>query len=209
MMIPDGPLPAFTTLAAPGAGEIKVQRSRFVAEAHPVSRREDVDAVVDNMASRYHDSRHVCRGWRLGYDASLTEGRSDGGEPAGTAGEPILGAIRSAGVTDTVVVVVRYFGGVKLGTGGLGRAYREAAAAALNVAPRREVLLGRTFTLGFGYESIGSVEHLLAQYAGRLESSAFTDDVAWTIWLPEDRWEDFARALKTLTHDRIKMRTPE
>ena len=207
MSVPNDSLPSFTTLASPGADEIRIQRSRFLAEAHPIVSREDVTLVLDKMATRYHDSRHVCHGWCLGHDESVSEGRSDGGEPSGTAGEPILAAIRSAGVTDVAVVVVRYFGGIKLGTGGLGRAYRDAAKGAIDAAPRRKVLLGRVFGLTFGYEWIGSLEHLLARHSGRVEDSTFTDEVSWTVWLPLDRWETFAGGLKTLTHDRIKMRT--
>ncbi|MBU1675613.1 YigZ family protein, partial [bacterium] len=112
-------LPAIVTLAAIGRGELKVQRSLFVAEAHPLADRVEVRGIVADMRRRYHDCRHVCHAWRRGHGNDQTEGRSDGGEPSGTAGAPILGAIESAGVTDAAVVVARYFGGVKLGTGGL------------------------------------------------------------------------------------------
>ncbi len=201
-------LPAIITLAKIGRGELKVQRSLFVAEAHPLTDRDEMRGILGDMTNRHHDCRHVCHGWRTGHGTGLAEGRSAGGEPGGTAGEPILAALRSVDVTDALVVVARYFGGVKLGTGGLGRAYRTAAAAALADAPQRRVLLGRTFTLDFGYELIGSLEHLLGRYAGRVEDSVFAAEVSWTIWLPENRWQSFARELDSLTHGRLKLRAP-
>ncbi|MBC8422860.1 YigZ family protein [bacterium] len=204
----DTDLPGYDTLATGGRAEHKVRRSLFVAEAHPLADPDEVRARVADVARRHRDCRHVCHGWRVGHGADQGEGRSDGGEPAGTAGEPILAALRGAEVTDALVVVARWFGGVKLGTGGLGRAYRDAAAAALAAAPRRRVLLGRTFALDFGYELVGSLEHLLARCRGRVEASDFAERVTWTVWLPEDRWSSFARDLETLTHGRVKMRAP-
>ncbi len=201
-------LPGYDTLAAAGRADHKVRRSLFVAEAHPLADPDEARARVAEMARRHHDCRHVCHGWRAGHGAGLAEGRSDGGEPAGTAGEPILAALRGAGVTDALVVVARWFGGVKLGTGGLGRAYRDAAAAALAEAPRRRVLLGRTFALDFGYELVGSLEHLLERCRGRVEASDFAARVSWTVWLPENRCDVFARELEDLTHGRVKLRAP-
>lgn len=209
MAQPDAPLPAITTLAAPGVDEIKVKRSRFLAEAHPAADREAVERAAAEAGRRHHDARHLCLGWRLGHDDALQEGRSDGGEPSGSAGEPILNTLRAAEVTDAVVIVVRWFGGVKLGTGGLGRAYRDAAAAALDAAPRRVIPLGREFDLTFGYELVGPLEHLLGRWRGRLATSDFGESVAWRIWLPIDRWDGFAAELRTLTHDRVRMRDPD
>jgi len=202
-------LPAIVTLAAVGRSELKVQRSRFLAEAHPLGERDEVRVILGDMCRRYHDCRHVCHGWRAGHGDDLVEGRSDAGEPAGTAGEPILSALRGADVTDALVVVARYFGGVKLGTGGLGRAYREAAAAALDDAPRRRVPLGREHAFDSGYELIGPLEHLLDTFAGRIVDRTFAAEVAWTVWLPADRWRTFERELAALSEGRIKLRAPE
>ena len=209
MTRPDAPLPAITTLAGPGVSELKEKRSRFLAEVSPAADRDAAEQAVAEMARRHHDARHICFAWRLGHGDDLLETRSDAGEPSGSAGEPILNALRAAEVTDAVAVVARWFGGVKLGTGGLGRAYRDAAAAALEAAPRRVIPLGRLFDLEFPYERIGPLEHLLGRWRGRVETSVFGAAVSWRIWLPDDRWQGFADELRALTHDRVKMRAPD
>ncbi len=107
--------------------------SKFLAFAHPVCSASDAKAVVAGYQKRYHDARHVCWAYMLG-SARAEYLSSDNGEPSGTAGKPILGQINSFGLTDVVVVVVRYFGGIKLGTSGLIAAYREAARLALSEA---------------------------------------------------------------------------
>jgi len=193
--IPD----SYHTLAGTGEAETKVQRSRFIALAAPAPDPDAARAVVDAMARRYHDSRHVCFGWRLGHHPSTQENRNDAGEPSGTAGEPILAAIRKRDLVNTVVVVVRYFGGVKLGTGGLQRAYGEAAELALAAAPVQEVLLGREFDLEFPYPLRKTVDHLLAKARGRVVREEYSDRISWRIWLPHSTWSGFATALTEAT----------
>ena len=123
----------FRTPAAEARAEIRVQRSRFLAIAFPMSAEEEFDARLEAIRSTFFDATHHCWAWRL--FAGERARSSDAGEPSGSAGRPILQAIRAAALHDAGVVVVRWFGGVKLGTGGLGRAYRDAAAAALADAP--------------------------------------------------------------------------
>jgi len=197
---------AFLTLAAAGEAELKVQRSRFMAYVLPAADEAAARAAIAEVARRHHDCRHVCHAWRLGRGADTVEVRSDAGEPSGSAGEPILGALRQAGVTDAVAVVARWFGGVKLGTGGLGRAYRDAAAAALAAAPRREVRLGRRGELRLAYEQQKTLRRLIEEHDGRLEHEDFAADVTWRIWLPLSRWEPFAAALVEVTAGRTKIR---
>ena len=180
---------SYLTLAGEGQAEAKVQRSRFIAAAGPADSEEAAKAFIENMARRYHDSRHVCHGWRLGFHPSPVENRSDAGEPSGTAGEPILAAIRKLDLTDVVVVVVRYFGGVKLGTGGLQRAYGGAAELALSAAPVREVLLGREFTLEFPYSFQKTLRHLLESHRGQILAEEYGESVQWKIWLPHSAWQ--------------------
>jgi putative IMPACT (imprinted ancient) family translation regulator len=129
----------------------------------------------------------------------VVEGRADAGEPAGTAGEPILAAIRQADVTETVVVVARYFGGVKLGPGGLARAYGAAAAAALAAAPRRTIRIGVEFTLAFAYSQQGLLGRLLTQHDGHTLSEEFAGRVAWAVWVPHRESAAFARAVTEAT----------
>ena len=111
-------------------GSYKEKMSRFLSFALPVSTPEEAKEIVEKYQKEYYDARHVCWAYVLGADRSLFRS-NDNGEPSGTAGKPILGQINSSGLTDILIVVVRYFGGIKLGTGGLIAAYREAAADAI------------------------------------------------------------------------------
>jgi uncharacterized YigZ family protein len=199
----------FRTLAGRGDAETRIQRSRFLAEAGPAADAESARAFVADLAARHHGCRHVCHAWRLGVGAGLTELRSDGGEPAGTAGEPILAAIRQAGVTDAVVAVARYFGGVKLGTGGLARAYGEAAALALTAAPRREIRLGRRYRLDFPYAHQKTLAHLLQRHGGHVVAEEYGAAVAWRVWLPVAAGDGFVADVIAATAGGIRPRPCE
>ncbi len=122
----------YRTLAGEARAEIREQRSRFLAIAFPISTEEAFAGRLEAIRATHFDASHHCWAWRL-FEGDRARS-SDAGEPSGSAGRPILQAIQSASLHDTGVVVVRWFGGVKLGTGGLGRAYRDAAAAALEGA---------------------------------------------------------------------------
>lgn len=123
----------FLTIAAPSEGIYKEKMSKFLAFAHPVASATDAKAIIASYQKKYHDARHVCWAYMVG--AARTEFQcNDNGEPSGTAGKPILGQINSFNLTNVVIAVVRYFGGIKLGTGGLIVAYREAARGALSAA---------------------------------------------------------------------------
>lgn len=123
------------TLAAPSEALYTEKRSRFLAFAYPVETPEEAMGHVYKLRKEYYDARHVCFAYSTGYDGETFRAVDDG-EPSGTAGRPILGQIRSAGLSFTLVVVVRYFGGVQLGAAGLGLAYKTAAAAALERAEK-------------------------------------------------------------------------
>lgn len=123
---------AYLTIAGPSGGSLREKMSKFLAFAHPVSSAADAKEVVARYQKEYHDARHVCWAYMLGAERKDFLS-SDNGEPSGTAGKPILGQINSFGVTDIVIVVVRYFGGIKLGTSGLIAAYREAAILPLKM----------------------------------------------------------------------------
>ena len=121
----------YKSIASPSEGLFKDNGSRFIALAYPVESEDEVRDIVAGLRKEYHDARHHCYAYRIGKDGS-TWRASDDGEPSGSAGRPILGQIDSAGLSDCLVVVVRYFGGTLLGTGGLMVAYREASKAALD-----------------------------------------------------------------------------
>ncbi len=195
IILPD----SYLTLASTSMVEIKIQRSRFIALSSPASDEISARKFIAETAKKFYDSRHVCHGWRLGLGNDAWENRNDDGEPSGTAGEPILAAIRRTELTDVVVCVVRYFGGIKLGTGGLGRAYGGAADQVLEVAPRKEVLMGQQFIVEFPYAKQKTILHLLGQHQGKAVDEQYGAAVNWTIWVPHSTASAFLTSLTEAT----------
>lgn len=178
---------AYTTIAAEARGRLTVKMSRFLAFAFPVSTPEEARERISAVASEYHDARHCCWAYLLGADGSLSAS-NDNGEPSGTAGRPILGQIRSAGLTNVAVAVVRYFGGIKLGTPGLIAAYKEAAALALAEAERVERCEERTVRLTFPYMSLNDVMRIVkADADARIVSQDFDNTCSLAISIRADR----------------------
>ena len=150
----------FHTVAHTGQGILREKMSKFIATATHVNSAAEAKAIVAETANRYHDARHVCWAYMVGADRKEFLS-SDNGEPSGTAGKPILGQINSAGITDVVVTVVRYFGGIKLGTSGLIAAYREAARLAIEDAGRITDHVRETISVTFPYLAMNPVMRVL------------------------------------------------
>lgn len=185
----------YQTISHPSEGLYKDKGSRFLAFAEPVQTVEEVRARVEYYRKRYHDARHCCYAYVLGYGTGDNTGcmgteyrANDDGEPSGTAGRPILGQINSRELTDILVVVVRYFGGILLGTGGLTVAYKEATRDALDHAEcvTREVLQRQTLTCE--YARLDSVLRDIRNRGGRIVNQGYTEDglCCLTVDLPED-----------------------
>ena len=151
---------AYRSVAARAEGLFKDNGSRFIAFIYPVETEEEVREIVSGLRKEYHDARHHCYAYRLGYKGDVFRA-SDDGEPSGSAGRPILGQIDSAGLSDVLVVVVRYFGGIKLGIPGLIRAYKTSTADAIAHATVVEKVAGRPFRLDFGYLAMNAVQKVL------------------------------------------------
>ena len=152
----------YLTIAGEAEGIYKDKGSKFLAFAVPAESIEDVKEQLEQFRQRYHDARHVCYAYMLGAERQDYRANDDG-EPSGTAGRPILGQINSRQLTNILIVVVRYFGGILLGTGGLITAYKEAAADALSRAEivEKDVMIGKT--LRFPYEKMNEVMRLLKE----------------------------------------------
>ena len=150
----------YRSIAAPSEGLFKDNGSRFIAFAYPVETEQQVKELVGALRKEYHDARHHCFAYRLGYKGDVWRA-SDDGEPSGSAGRPILGQIDSLGLSDVLVVVVRYFGGIKLGIPGLIRAYKTSTADALSKASVVEKVAGKNFRLCFGYVAMNDVMKVL------------------------------------------------
>ena len=151
---------AYKSIAARSEGLFKDNGSRFIAFAFPVETPDQVKEIVDSLKKEYHDARHHCYAYRLGYLGDTFRANDDG-EPSGSAGRPILGQIDSLGLSDVLVVVVRYFGGIKLGIPGLIRAYKTSTADALAAATVIEKVAGKNFCLDFDYMAMNAVMKVL------------------------------------------------
>ncbi len=165
----------YLTLAAPAEAQLTEKRSRFIAYARPVSNEAEVVGALEALGREHHTARHICYAYALhtAGDVPLVRA-SDNGEPSGTAGRQILSQIESRGLSDTLVAVVRYFGGVKLGTGPLAVAYRTAAALALDESPTLERVITATIRLSATYEGIDTVMRIAREMGARLSTPDYT-----------------------------------
>lgn len=150
----------YKSIAARSEGLFKDNGSRFIALAFPVETTGQVKEIVDSLKKEYHDARHHCYAYRLGWKGDVFRANDDG-EPSGSAGRPILGQIDSLGLSDVLVVVVRYFGGIKLGIPGLIRAYKTSTADALSQARIIPKIAGTCYRIRFDYLSMNAVMKVL------------------------------------------------
>lgn len=162
----------YTTISAMAEGFYSEKRSRFLAFAHHVETVDDVKTLVDGYRKRYYDARHVCYAYMLG-PARDNFRANDDGEPSSTAGKPIMGQINSLGLTDILIVVVRYYGGVNLGTGGLIVAYRQAAADALAHAETEQRQVEEKVDYDFPYTMMNDVMRVVKEVQPRIVSQTF------------------------------------
>ncbi len=192
----------FLTIPKTGEGIYREKMSRFLAFALPVSSVDDAKECIALYANEYHDARHVCWAYMIGADR-LTFLSSDNGEPSGTAGKPILGQINSLGLTNVVVIVVRYFGGIKLGTSGLIVAYREAARMALDDAGVVEGREMTTLSVTFPYLAMNDVMRVVKgahpRDCVRITGQEFDNTCTITLSLPLDVLEELAGRLDSIS----------
>ena len=176
-------LKAYQTISDAGESEIVIQKSRFLGYCIPVSSEAQAQEAIAILRKRHYDARHCCYAFRL-HDGGVTRS-SDDGEPSGTAGAPILAVLNGAGVENALCAVVRYFGGVLLGTGGLVRAYGSAASEALMCAKIVEIRVCERLEIQVSYSSYNLLEPLLRQKGYPCETE-FAEDVKLRLLLPEE-----------------------
>ncbi len=184
----------YLTLAAPSEAKYTEKMSKFLAFAHPVESVDDAKAVIAEYGRKYHDARHVCWAYMLGAKR-LDYQSTDNGEPSGTAGKPILGQINSFNLTDVVIVVVRYFGGIKLGTSGLISAYREAAREAIEAGTIIERSEMGEISFTFPYLSMNDVMRLVKDSGVKVISQEFDNACRMTVGMPTDDIDGFTARL--------------
>ena len=170
----------FYTIAQTSEGYYTEKRSKFYAFAHHVSSAEEVKALQAFYKKKYYDARHVCYAYRLGPEGKEFRANDDG-EPSSTAGKPILGALLSVGLTDVVIFVIRYYGGVNLGTGGLIVAYRESAQQALANAVVEERQVEEQYTYTFAYPQMNVVMKVVKEMQPRIIAQDFQTTCSITL----------------------------
>lgn len=187
----------YCSIAGPSQGLFKDSGSRFIALAYPVETEAEVKELLSRARKEYHDARHHCCAYRLGHDGA-TWRASDDGEPSGSAGRPILGQIDSAGLSDVAVIVVRYFGGIKLGIPGLIRAYRTATADALASAVTVEKVAGNWMKLDFGYDSLPAVMKLLKDMSVPQRAQSFGNECSLEAFVRLSAKKDFLERIEKI-----------
>jgi uncharacterized YigZ family protein len=183
----------YRTIDAEASATRKVEGSRFLAEAVPVASRAEADEHIEGVRDREHQATHHCTAYRLGAEGDDFR-YNDDGEPSGTAGQPILRQIDARDLTNTLVVVTRYFGGTKLGTGGLMRAYSDAADAALDRASIVERVVRVPVRVRFAYDDTTPARQVLRQFDAAITDSTYTDVTELTVGVRASEVDAFVEA---------------
>lgn len=176
----------YKTLKGVSQGIYKEKMSKFIAIAQPAQSADEAKAIIKQIANKYHDARHCCWAYMMGTNRNEFLS-SDNGEPSGTAGKPILGQINSFGLTNVVIAVVRYFGGIKLGTSGLIVAYREAARLAIEAGEILECHEQATFSFSFPYLAMNDVMKLVKNGDLKVLNQAFDNVCTMTVQADADK----------------------
>ena len=166
----------YFTISESTTAEYKEKGSRFIAISYPVVSEKQIKEILQEVRKKYYDARHVCHAYIIGTEERMMKGQDDG-EPAHTAGTPILNQIRSKNLTQTLVVVIRYFGGTKLGVSGLIEAYKESAKACLDKAIILEKYISDTLEITFDASLQGEVMRLVKEFNGEILSLDYQDEI--------------------------------
>lgn len=176
--------------------EIEIKKSRFIAYAQHIASRETGMAWLEEIKAQYPDARHHCWAYLIGNPhCAGNAGMGDDGEPSGTAGKPILNVLQHKGVGDVMIIVVRYFGGIKLGAGGLTRAYGQAAQAVMEILPVQEQIPMQELALECDFSQEQQVRHWLQQVEGQLMQVDYRQQVSMQVSVPEKNVAEFCEIL--------------
>lgn len=177
---------SYRTVAAPAEAACRERSSKFLSYIYPVQTEEEIRERLDTLRKKYYDATHHCYAWRLG-PRGETFRSNDDGEPSGTAGKPILGQMLSNDITDCLVVVVRYFGGTKLGVPGLIAAYKESAAEAIAAADIVELTVDRTVQVDFPYIAMNDIMRVIKEEQPRIAEQTFDNLCTMRLTIRESR----------------------
>ena len=195
------------TAKAPAHAAFVEKKSEFIGDACHIDSLEEAVAFVESIREQHPKARHVAYAAICGGDDGRLSARmSDDGEPSGTAGKPILDVIRANGLTDCVVTVTRYFGGILLGAGGLIRAYASGAAQAISVAHKADIVVCDRYGLTVDYSQLGALQQLLATVGAEQDSSEYTDRVSLEVVVPVAQTELFNTRLQEMFNATVRAR---
>jgi uncharacterized YigZ family protein len=184
--------------------QIKVSNSVFIATAVPVFSVEEAKQAIQKIKHQYRDATHNVPIYIIGHPPSVIEHSNDDGEPAGTAGRPALAVLRGSGFGDIAIVITRYFGGTKLGTGGLVRAYSEATREVLSILPKAQKISTVTTEFTVPYALYDQVSRIAANHQGTVGDPEFQADIRLRIRFIEDDFPPFQQAIIELSNGKIK-----
>lgn len=187
--------------------ELTVKNSRFIVNAAPAFSPEQAQDFIRQIADKYPDAAHHVPVFLIGHGSSTVAHCSDDGEPSGTAGRPALAVLKGSGLGDVAVVITRYFGGTKLGTGGLVRAYSDSMRQVLEVLPRARKVATTTLMFIIPYALFERTQIVINGHSGFCVEENFAADVTLTVRLPNDYLDSFKKRMTELTHGRVEFIT--
>lgn len=192
----------YKTITDISEGIYTEKRSKFIAVALPVRTHEEIKSYLEQYQKKYYDARHVCYAYMLGHERKDFRA-NDNGEPSGTAGKPILGQINSNDLTDILIIVVRYFGGIKLGTSGLIVAYRAAAAEAIAMAEIIEKTVDEDITIGFEYPFMNDIMRIVKEEEPEILEQSYDMDCLITLRIRKSMMDKLRSRLEKVETARI------
>jgi uncharacterized YigZ family protein len=199
-----GYVPRYLIPARETRTEIKVLNSRFIATAAPVFSVEEAKAFIARVKSEFADANHNVPAYLIGHGATVTAHCHDDGEPSGTAGRPALAVLQGSGLGDVAVVITRYFGGTKLGTGGLVRAYGDAVREVLAILPRAQKVATHTVLVIAPYSFFERLRLTVADHHGQILEEDFAADVTISACFAVEHLPDFQEALQEMSHGALQ-----
>ena len=199
---------AYKCIYEGGMGEIEEKKSRFICHVKPVETEEEATAFINEKKKEYWDARHNCSAFVIGKNAELTR-CSDDGEPAGTAGRPMLEVLLNEEIRNVAVVVTRYFGGVLLGTGGLVRAYQAAVKAGLEASSIIEKQEGIKGSLCVDYTTVGKLQYVFEKNGYTVLESKYEESVTFILLIPKEEWDAAVKTITEATMGRVELKKEE
>jgi uncharacterized YigZ family protein len=193
----------YKTIKSPSESKFTVKGSKFLGYAYPVESFEEIESILHDVRKKYYDATHHCYAWQLGYGNEMSYRYNDDGEPSGTAGKPIYGAILRTDLTNVLIVSIRYYGGTKLGTGGLIKAYGQSASDTLDAARIKTVEIGDTIKFTSSYEQHPIIMRIINQYHIISFDQEFTEHVTIRVEVDETYTQKIFEEVKNATNGSV------